>query len=261
MRLVGFERQARVGDTTGACPSPNSGTGRAAGQPPIRRLAALAVLLVAGAAVLPTASSGARAGDSQTGPQLPYRITDSFNGTSLNGAVWVTDQQSDGTTQGVQDGSLQLTASNAASSGFHDGILTRCQAQGDFDAQIGFTLSTWPAGDNVSLAVNAPNLGNTFVENAVGGDVSGLFVQPSGFITIPRLPVRSGELLLSRRGDLTSAYLRPGPAGPWRQIGQFSGSTSGTWVGVAIWNISNFGGQPVSVRVNSFELDAAALSC
>ena len=40
-----------------------------------------------------------------------------------------------------------------------------------------------------------------------------------------------------------------------------NGSTSGTWVGVAIWNISNFGGQPVSVRVNSFELDAAALSC
>lgn len=260
MRLVGFERRG-VGDTTGACARPSSGTGRAAEQAPMRRLTALAVVLVASAAVLLAASSGARAGNPHTGPQLPYRISDSFDGASLNGSVWFTDQQSDGTSQGVQDGSLLLTASSAASSGFHDGILTRCQALGDFDAQIRFTLSTWPTGDNVSLAVNAPNLGNTFVENAIGGDVYGLFVQPSGFITIPA-SVRSGELRLSRRGDLTSAaYFRSGQAGQWHQIAQFSGSTGGTWVGVAIWNISDFGGQPVSVQVDSFKLDAAALSC
>jgi hypothetical protein len=233
---------------------------------------ALAVLLLASAAVLPAASSGARLhrhrhhlvdqdwGNPQTGPQFPYQISDSFNGTSLNPAVFGTDQQSDGTTQGVQDGSLRLTASSAASSGFHDGILTRCQAVGDFDAQIRFTLSTWPAGDNVTLAVNAPPLGNTFVASAVGGDVYGLFVSPSGFITIPA-SVRSGELRLSRRGDLTSAYVRSGHGWWWHQIAQFSGSTGPTWVGVAIWNISDFGGQPVSVKVDSFKLDAAALSC
>jgi hypothetical protein len=138
--------------------------------------------------------------------------------------------------------------------------LTRCQAQGDFDARIRFTPSTWAAGDNVSLAVNAPNLGNTFVENAVGGEVYGLFVQPSGFITIPS-SVRSGELRLSRRGDQTSAYYRSGHAREWHQIAQFSGSTSGTWVGVAIWNISDFGRQPVSVQIDSFRLAAAGLSC
>ena len=138
--------------------------------------------------------------------------------------------------------------------------MTRCQAQGDFDAKIRFTLPTWAAGDNVSLAVNAPTLGNIFVENAVGGDVYGLFVQPSGFITIPS-SVRSGGLRLSRRGDLTSAYYRAGHAWEWHLIAQFSGSTSGTWVGVAIWNISSFGGQPVSVQIDSFRLDAAGLSC
>jgi hypothetical protein len=261
MRLVGFERQARgVVDTTGTSARPSSGKGRAAEQAPMRRLTAVAVLFVASAAVLPVASSGARAGNPHTGPQLPYRISDSFDGSSLNAAVWVTDQQSDGTSQGVQDGSLRLTASNAASSGFHDGILTHCQAVGDFDAQIRFRLSTWPADNNVSLAVNAPNLGNTFVQSAVGGDVFGLFVQPSGFITIPA-SVRRGELRLSRRGDLTSAYVRSGRTRQWHQIAQFSGSTSATWVGVAIWNISDFGGQPVSVQVDSFRLDAAALSC
>jgi len=261
MRLVGFEREARgVGGTIGVHAKPSSGTGRAAGQAPMRRLAALAVLLFASVAVLPATSLGARAGDSQTGPPLPYRISDSFKGNGLNGALWFTEQQSDGTSQVVQNGALQLTASNAASSGFHDGILTRCQAKGDFDALIHFTLLTWPAGDNVSLAVNAPNLGNTFVEDVVGGDVYGLFVQPSAFITIPA-SVRSGELRLSRRGDLTSAYVLPPLAGHWQQIAQFSGSTGDTWVGVAIWNISGFGGQPVSVRVDSFSLDAGGLSC
>jgi hypothetical protein len=221
----------------------------------------LAALLAASAAVLPSASTGATR-DVQSGLPLPFSIADSFNGKSLDQTVWVTDQQSEGTTQGVQGRSLLLTASEAAASGFHDGILTRCQAQGDFDAQIHFTLLAWPDGDNVSLAVNAPNLGNTFVENAVGGDVDGLFVQPSAFITIPA-SVRIGDLRLSRRGDQTSAYLRSGPAAAaqWQQIAQFSGSTSDTWVGVAIWNISDFGGRPVSVRIDSFELDAAGLSC
>ncbi len=230
----------------------------------VRRSAALlsaAALLAVAAVLVPAAVAGSSTNaTSQTGPTLPYRITDRFIGNSLNGAVWFTDQQSSGTSQGVQDGSLRLTASNTASSGFHDGILTRCQAKGDFDARIHFTLVSWPAGDNVSLAVNAPNLGNTFVEDAVGGDVYGLFVQPSGFITIPA-SVRSGELWLSRRGDLTSAYVHPAAAAQWQQIGQFSGSMNDTWVGVAIWNISDFGGQPVSVRVDSFELAAAGLSC
>jgi hypothetical protein len=202
------------------------------------------------------------AGPPQPGPQLPYQISDSFNGTTLNSAVWFIDSfQNAGTSQVVQGGSLHLTA-YAASPGFHDGILARCQAVGDFDAQMHFTLSTWPAGDNVTLALNAPPLGNTFVESAVGGDVYGLFVQqPLGYITIPRLPVRSGELRLSRRGDLTSAYFRSGYAGIWHQIDQFSGSTSATFVGVAIWAFSDFGGQPVSVQVDSFKLDAAGLSC
>jgi hypothetical protein len=232
------------------------------------RFRAVAVLLLASAAALPAASSGAalhghrnhQTGSLQTGPQLPYRIRDSFNGASLNPAVWFTDQQSAGTTQGVQDGSLRLAASSAASSGFHDGILTRCQAVGDFDARIRFTLSSWPAGDNVTLAVNAPPLGNTFVENAAGGDVYGLFVAPSGFITIPT-SVQGGVLRLSRRGDLTSAYILSGRGGQWNQIARFSGSTNPTYVGVALWNISDFGGKPVSVQVESFKLDAAGLSC
>jgi hypothetical protein len=229
----------------------------------MRRFKLFTAALVAVLALVVSAAAGARAGTPQPGPQLPYQISDNFNGTSLNSALWFTDVfQNAGTSLGVQGGSLQLAASSAASSGFHDGILATCQAVGDFDAQIQFTLSTWPAGDNVTLAVNAPPLGNTFVESAVGGDVYGMIVQPTpGYITIPRLPTRSGELRLSRRGDLTSAYFRAGYAGMWHQIDQFSGSTAPTFVGVAIWNISDFGGQPVSVQVDSFKLDAAGLSC
>jgi hypothetical protein len=188
-----------------------------------------------------------------------YQISDNFNGTSLNSSVWATIQGA-GTTEGVQNGSLQLTASTAAASGFYGGIQTNCQAIGDFDAQIRFTLSTWPADDNVTLAINSP-VANTYMESAVGGDIYGLFVAPpSSFITIPG-SVPSGELRLARRGDVISAYIRSSHAGKWHQIGHFSGSTIATWVGVFIWNLSDFGGQPVSVQVDSFKLDAAGLSC
>jgi len=210
--------------------------------------------LIAVMAVVVSGASAARA------ESLPYRISDSFDGTGVNASVWFTDEQSDGTTQGVRNGSLQLTASSAAASGFHDGILAKCQAIGDFDAQIRFTLSNWPAGDNVTLALNAPPIGNAFLLSAPGGDVSGLYVQPSDYVTIPT-SVRSGELRMSRRGDVTSAYIRSGFLGLWQQIAQYSGSTSPSYVGVAIWNISDFGGQPTSVQIESFKLAAAGLSC
>ena len=61
---------------------------------------------------------------------------------------------------------------------------------------------------------------------------------------------------------MVSAYVRSGLVGKWHQIGQFSGSTSATLVDLAIWNTSGaFRGQPVSVKVDSFKLYAAALSC
>ena len=250
----------------------------------LRRVAALAVSLVASAAVLPAASSAARArtdshragrdggtgadwngldgaASAPAGTPLPYQISDSFNGTSLNSNLWFTDEQSAGTTQGVEGRALQLTASADAASGFHDGILTHCQAVGDFVAEIRFTLLAWPAGDNVSLAVNAPNLANTDVDSVVGGDVFDLFVAPSEGISIPA-SVHSGELLLSRRGGVFNAYVRSGSPGRWQLIGRLSGSTGNVWVGVAIWNASGpFGAQPVSVQVQSFKLDAQGLSC
>lgn len=238
------------------------------------RVRTVGLLLLGGAAVLPATSLGAPrhrgsrrrdAGNAQTVAQLPYRIRDSFNGTSVNPAVWVTDEQTFGTSRGVQDGSLRLSASSAAGSGFHDGILTRCKVVGDFDARIRFTLSVWPTNDNVSLAVNAYPLGNTFVASAVGGNALGIYVPPgnaarTGHITMPA-SAHGGLLRLSRRGNLVSAYFRSGPTGSWNRLGQLIGSTSPTFVGVAIWNVSDFGGQTASVQVESFKLDAAGLSC
>ena len=207
-------------------------------------------------AVVPVATSPA--GDPHA---LPLQISDSFNGTGVNPAVWYNDAPYAGTSVGVQNGSLVLTASSAPASGFHDGITTRCQAVGDFDAIMSFSLTTWPARDNVSLAVNTI-IANTFVNSQVGGDVTGLFVnQPTAYVQIP-VSVRSGDLRLSRRGDLVSAYIRPAHGGRWLRSGQFIGLTSPTFVDLAIWDTSGpFGGQPVSVQVGSFELYAAGLAC
>ncbi len=221
------------------------------------RVRTVAAFLLVTAGVLPAVSSGApRRGDSRqqhasnspTWAQLPYRIRDSFNGTSANPAVWSTDQGPNaGTSEGVRGGSLWLTASSAASSGFHEGISTRCRAIGDFDARIRFTLSTWPAGDNVSLAVNAYPLGNTFLQSTAAGNVFGLYLLRGSEVggrnvTLPA-SARGGLLWMSRRGALTSAYFRTGTTGNWNQIGQLNGSTVPMSVDVAIWNVPRFGAQ------------------
>jgi hypothetical protein len=246
------------------------------------RVRTLGVLLLAVAAVLPAVSSGAlRHGDHRrqeavNGPtveQLPFRIRDTFNGTSANPMVWFTDQgqENAGTTVGVGGGSLWLTASSSASSGFHDGITTRCRAMGDFDARIRFTLSSWPAGDNVSLAVNAYPLGNTFLKSSTAGNAFGLYLLNGsavggGNVWLPA-SAHGGLLWMSRRGAITSSYFRTGTTGNWNEIGQWKGSTVPVSVDVAIWNVGfgsqpfPFGGQPVSVQVESFKLDAAGLSC
>jgi hypothetical protein len=121
-------------------------------------------------------------------------------------------------------------------------------------------LNQWPANDGVSLALNAPPLGNTWINSAPGGEIYGLFVAPSGFTTIPTA-ASSGELRLVRRGDVTTGYERSTGSG-WTMIGSFAGSTDDTYVGVAIWNTGEpFGGQPVSVRVTAFHLYAQQLVC
>jgi hypothetical protein len=250
----------------------------------MKRVAVLAVSLAASAAVLPAASSAARArmdshragpdgggtgadwngldgaASPQAGGPLPFQLSDSFSGTSLNSSLWYSGVVPAGTTQGVQDGALQLTASADAASGFNDTIVTDCQAVGDFVAEIHFTLSTWPAGDNVTLALGAPPLGVATVSSSPGGDTYGLFVGSEG-VTIPA-SVSSGELLLSRRGGLASAYARSVPGGRWQLIGRLNAPTSNVWVGPGIYNVYYaFGGQPVSVQVESFKHDAAGRNC
>jgi hypothetical protein len=217
---------------------------------PNRTTAVLGLALTSGVlALAPTASAS-----------LPLRVNDSFVGHALNGSTWVTDGQSPGTTQVVNHGSLQLTATSAAAAGFHDGILTRCQAQGDFDARMTFTLPVWPADDAVSLALNAPNLGNTFIEDAPGGDRYGLFVQPTSITTLPTTDTQ-GQLRLTRNGNVTSAYKRTSGSLPWTLIARFTGQTSDTWLGVAIFNEQGFGGLPVKAKINSFQLRAVGFSC
>jgi hypothetical protein len=206
------------------------------------------------------ALSTAVAAPASASTRLPYRIDDSFTGHTLDGSTWVTDSQSPGTTQVVDHGSLQLTATSAAAAGLHDGILTLCQAQGDFDARVSFTLPVWPADDGVSVALNAPNLGNAFIQDAVGGDTYGLFVHPTG-LTTRATHDTGGGLRLTRTGDMTSAYKRVSSSSQWTRIAHFSGPTTDTWAGVAIWNIEGFGGLPVTARTDSFHLRAAGLSC
>jgi hypothetical protein len=125
------------------------------------------------------------------------------------------------------------------------------------------TLSTWPAGDNVTVAL-VGLVGNTFVNSQSTGDVWGLFVPQTtgtgyGYTQFPAF-VTSGSLRMIRRGDEISSYFRTDHSRTWQRIGEFAGTTAPSYLGVAIWNSSGpFGGQPVSVAIHSFKLEAAGL--
>lgn len=222
----------------------------------MRRLKLSAAALTAVIAVAVVAPSGAGA------QNLPVHVFDTFNGTSLNPAKWYLGTPNPGTTVSVHDGSLWLGASSNATSGFNIGPLLDCQVVGDFDAQIAFTLSTWPADSNVTLALSAPPLGQTFLISTSTGDDWGLFAPIGtgyGFTTFPvSAPVQSGSLRLIRQGAETSGYYRTGPSPTWHRIGTLTASTAPAYVGAAIWNVGTpFGGQPVSVAIHSFNLQAA----
>ena len=141
--------------------------------------------------------------------------------------------------------------------------MTLCQAVGDFVAEIRFTLSTWPAGDNVGLALTAPNLGNTFVDSEVGGDTYGLFIT-AGRGADPHLGAAAASCVLSRRGSLASAYARSGLAGSWQQIGRLNASTSshlGRHGDLEHPRSRRSGASRSRLQVESFKLDAEGLSC
>jgi hypothetical protein len=106
------------------------------------------LVIAAAAAVAATIAFPAAAGG---GIVAPHRIDDMFRGTSIDyskvWAWWGTNQP--GLVSFSQDNALNVDVSAAAQPDFNVSGETRCQAHGDFSAQVDFDLTTWPPQNGV----------------------------------------------------------------------------------------------------------------
>jgi DNA-binding SARP family transcriptional activator len=159
-------------------------------------------------------------------------------------------------------GAVTVDVPATAKDGFDGVVQTRCRVQGDFDARVSFQLLQWPGADGVWLSLAASDLGgvNAYRTDAFG-ESYGTYVPPTGGTSVPAAG-SSGALRLTRHGsEITGWY--DGGAG-WVTVFSGTGATAPTAIALGVFNLPNvatFAGRPVSVRFDSFVLDAGALEC
>ena len=196
----------------------------------------------------------------------PHRIDEMFRGTSIDysnvWAWWGTNQP--GFADFAQGGGvLTVNVSAGAQNDFNVGSQTRCLAHGDFDAQVGFNLVTWPAQNGVWVALMVG--GTPFNVYRVSwqfqqSEAYGAYLPPAG-TTLPATGT-SGTLRLTRQGDIFTAYYLSGRS--WVPIISGTGPTGDVPLTLAVFNISGaatFAGLPVTVAFDNFHVFADRIVC
>jgi hypothetical protein len=194
-----------------------------------------------------------------------HHIDEKFRGTSIDSNVWAfwgTNQP--GLVDFAQgDGVLTVNVSPGAQNEFNLTGQTRCLAHGDFDARVGFNLVTWPAQNGVTVSLMVG--GTPFNVFRVSwqfqqSEAYGAFLPPIG--TSVAATGTTGELRLTRAGDIFTAFFRSG--GSWVPIISGTGPTGDVPFNLAVFNIPGagpFAGLPVTVAFDNFHVSADRIVC
>lgn len=196
----------------------------------------------------------------------PHRIDEMFSGTSIDysnvWAWWGTNQP--GLADFAQGGGvLTINVTAGAQPDFNVGSQTRCLAHGDFDAQVGFNLVTWPAQNGVWVALMVGGTPFNVYRVSWQFDPSeqyGAYLPPAG-TTLPATGT-TGTLRLIRQGDIFTAYYLSGRN--WIPIISGTGPTGDVPLTLAVFNISGaatFAGLPVTVAFDNFHVFADRIVC
>jgi Tol biopolymer transport system component len=195
-------------------------------------------------------------------PTAPF--SDDFN-DGVRDPFWHVIQDPGSTVQEV-NGRLELAISGSAVPGgqfdqvdAHYG--SNCTLPGDFDMQVDYSLTQWPAGDGMfaglsgifaSAAVfrNSPAIGDSYT--AFSGPVA---------VGIPTMDL-SGSFRLVRAGSLLTAYYRGSGDTTWTQLLAAPATPGNAVVGLGLQTpASSFGHRDASVAFDNFRLNGGQLSC
>jgi hypothetical protein len=228
----------------------------------IRRRTVAGLLAVPAVLVITVASPSL----ASAGVATPVSIDDNFTGTSIdysNVWAWWGTNQPDFVSFSQGGGTLNVNISGGAQPDFNVGGQTRCFAQGDFDARVGFNLVDWPPQNGVTVSLMVG--GTPFNVFRVSwqfeqSEAYGAYLPPVG----ANLPATgtSGTLRLTRVGDIFTGWYLSGRS--WVPIISGVGPTDDVPLNLAVFNVSagaTFAGLPVSVAFDNFHVRADKVIC
>jgi DNA-binding SARP family transcriptional activator len=206
-----------------------------------------------------------------TRPATPVTVSDTFDGNQIDGTIWYLIRFGTGWDMTEQNGRLEFSFSPKSAPGPPNGnfgglVGTQCKFPGDFDARVDFTLVDWPAGNGITVTLNA-FLGPTNIgwqswrrSSAQWGEAYGSYTGTSASVA---LNDAVGTLRIARdNGTITAYFLHNGA---WDAI------TSGQNAGLATiavsanggpgYNVGPFIGQQVTVDFDNFTVTATNPTC
>lgn len=198
--------------------------------------------------------------------------TDSLQSTSLNSALWSAQTVGSGPTVSPSGSGLGVSlpsTSSAASGNFLGGVVSTCVITGDFDAQVDYSLSAWPAANGARIGLVAPWTGDPWIgfggaaerssfsshdDYSAGEEYVSDWGQPP--VALVSTSDTTGSLRLVRSGSSVSAYYGTGGGG-WSLIGSGTGSAAATPLALRAWSDNAaFNHAAVTVAFTNFTLNS-----
>jgi DNA-binding SARP family transcriptional activator len=186
-------------------------------------------------------------------------ITDSFNGSVINPAIWDLALSDSNVTVTQQNGQLVVTVgANAQRAGAGNQIDaqvgTQCRFPGNFDARVDYTLLEWPPNANILIGLNAVDA-SAFAGRESKSETGDVYAGWAAniFGSVP-LPDATGSLRIVRHNGIATSYFRHDKG--WTRLA--SGPSSGAAaLGLQASSASadtEFGHQEVKVAFDNFKV-------
>jgi DNA-binding SARP family transcriptional activator len=204
-------------------------------------------------------------------PATPVTVSDTFGGNQIDGTIWYPIRFGTGWDMTERNGRLEFSFSPKSAPGppygnFGGLVGTQCKFPGDFDARVDFALVDWPAGNGITVILNA-FLGPTNIgwqswrrSSAQWGEAYGSYTGTSASVA---LNDTAGTLRIARHNGTITAYFLHN--GAWDAITSGRNTSLATIAlsadGGPGYNDGPFIGQQVTVDFDNFTVTGTNPTC